>query len=122
LEIKCGLGWVTGGGAVDAMLAYKDERIGEHVEGHGETPALAAHHELMLFQLLALFVKDCHASSVKDARVERSETEVFHVFGVLTQLVEDVALKLLLLHEVLLEALCGTQDWVVIDVAFTHDR
>lgn len=60
LEVEGGFAGVAGGGAVDAMLADEDERVGKQVEGDGEAAALGAHHELVLFELGAFLVKDVH--------------------------------------------------------------
>ena len=67
LQIEGRLCRVAARGAVDAMLADHDEGIGEQVEGDGEAAALGAHHELVLFELGAFFVKDVHRFKVLDA-------------------------------------------------------
>ena len=67
LEVERGLAGVARGGAVDAVLADEDERVGEQVEGDGEASAFGAHHELVAFELRAFFIKDVHRFRVLDA-------------------------------------------------------
>ncbi len=66
LEVEGGLGGVAGGGAVDAVLAYQDKRVGEQVERHGKAAALDAQHEFVPFEFGSLFVEDIHAFSVTE--------------------------------------------------------
>jgi hypothetical protein len=40
------------------VLAHHDQGIGQHIQGHGEPAAGHTHHEFMLFQRVALIVKD----------------------------------------------------------------
>src|SRR5579863_8562917 len=68
LEVEGGLGWIAVRCAVDAVLAYEDERVREQVEGNSQTPAFEAHHELMLLNLAVLLVEYIHASSVSESR------------------------------------------------------
>ena len=51
LQVERGLGGVAIRDAVDAMLADKDEGVGEHVERDGKTASLGAEHELVLFYI-----------------------------------------------------------------------
>jgi len=65
-EVEGGLGGVTGGGAVDAVLADHDQGVGEQVQGYGEAAPLDTHHELVAFQLGALFVEYIHPLRVRE--------------------------------------------------------
>jgi hypothetical protein len=49
------------------MLSYKDQRVGEQVERHGETAALKSHHEFMPLEVGFLLVEYVHLSSVSES-------------------------------------------------------
>src|SRR3989442_1494254 len=46
--------------AIDAVLPYQHQRIGEHVERNGKLAARLAHHELVLLQLFAALFEYAH--------------------------------------------------------------
>lgn len=54
LQVHCWFIGLTDAGAIDAMLAYKDERVGQEVRGHGKFAARGAHLEFVLFELLVI--------------------------------------------------------------------
>jgi hypothetical protein len=60
--------------AIDAMLPHEDERVGEHVHGDREASSRDAHHELVLFELVVLFIEDGHslltAEDAEDAGIK----------------------------------------------------
>lgn len=60
LEVERGLGWVAVGDAVDAMLTDENEGVSEGVEGNSQAAAGCAHHEFVLFELVAAVVKNGH--------------------------------------------------------------
>ena len=62
LKIERRLRWVAVRRAVNPVLPNQDERVGQHIERDGQSPARRAHHEFIFFQLIAAIVKDRHAS------------------------------------------------------------
>ena len=60
LQIERRLGRVAVGGAIDPMLPHQNQCVGQHVQSHGQPPALRPHHELIVFQCVALFLEYAH--------------------------------------------------------------
>ena len=77
LKIERGLGWIAVGDAVDAVLADEDERVGEGVQSDGEATAGCAHHEFVLLEFVAAFVKNGHFLSDWKESIHRKERKVF---------------------------------------------
>lgn len=58
-------GWfagLAGALAVDAVLAYQHQGVGQQIQGDGQTPALQAHAEFVLFKGVFTIVINGHAS------------------------------------------------------------
>jgi hypothetical protein len=39
------------------MLPHHNQRVGQHIQAHGQPPAGHAHHEFVLFERIVLIVK-----------------------------------------------------------------
>ena len=44
--------------AVHAVLSHHRERVGQQVHRHGQPAAIAAHHGLVLLELVVMFIED----------------------------------------------------------------
>ena len=54
MQVHGGLVGLANAGAIDAVLADEDQRIGEEIGSHGEFPASVPHLEFIPFELLVI--------------------------------------------------------------------